>query len=81
MTAVNGVFFDADGIIFERKISPGGIFEKTFENTPGRGLIFGRAYFRENPVVLLFPRLANTCYYVVVLCCGNVKRFVKECET
>ena len=39
------MFFDADGIIFDRKISPGGIFEKTFENKPGG------AYFRENPVV------------------------------
>ena len=38
------MFFDAVGIIFDRKISPGGIFEKAFENTPGG------AYFRENPV-------------------------------
>ena len=41
------MFFDAVGIIFDRKISPGGVFEKAFENTPGG------AYFREIPVILL----------------------------
>ena len=63
------MFFDADGIIFDRKISPADIFEKTFENKPG-GLIFGKAYFRENPVYLFFCMLIH-CFVELILIALN----------
>ena len=41
------MFFDAVGIIFDLKISPGGVFEKTFENKPGGGLFSGGLIFEK----------------------------------